>query len=129
MNLDIIHEFNYDLILSASFIVHSDDPVELNEGNLIYSELNQLLLNLQNVIWENEIKLLSTSEGLYVIDTKLFNENKDRLNININKDNQNTIQQLTLSYIDYKTHLLLRFQLRFNHVQCHFFQSILQLYT
>ena len=44
-NLDIIHEFNYDFILSASFIVHSDDPVELNEGNLIYSELNQLLLN------------------------------------------------------------------------------------
>ena len=23
----------------------------------------------------------------------------------------------------------MRFQLRFNHVQCHFFQSILQLYT
>jgi hypothetical protein len=128
-NLDIIHEFNYDFILSASFIVHSDDPVELNEGNLIYSELNQLLLNLQNVIWENEIKILSTSEGLYVIDTKLFNENKDRLNIKINKDNQNAIQQLTLSDIDYKTHLLLRFQLRFNRVQCHFFQSILQLYT
>ena len=100
MNLDIIHEFNYDLILSASFIVHSDDPVELNEGNLIYSELNKLLLNLQNVIWENEIKLLSTSEGLYVIDTKLFNENKNRLNIIINKYNQNTIQQLTLSDID-----------------------------
>jgi hypothetical protein len=127
-NKDIIHDFNYDYILSALFIVHSDDPVELNEGNLFYSELNQLLLNLQITIWENEIKILTTSEGLYVMDTKIFNDKKDRLNININTVNENAIQQLTLSDIDYKTHLLLRFQLRFNRVQCHFFQSILQLY-
>jgi hypothetical protein len=118
-NKDIIHDFNYDYILSALFIVHSDDPVELNEGNLVYSELNQLLLNLQITIWENEIKIFTTSEGLYVMDTKIFNDNTDRLNIKINTVNQNAIQQLTLSDIDYKTHLLLRFQLRFNRVQFH----------
>jgi hypothetical protein len=44
-NKDIIHDSNYDFILSELFIVHSDDQVELNEGNLVYSELNQLLLN------------------------------------------------------------------------------------
>jgi hypothetical protein len=122
-NNDIIHDFNYDFILSALFIVHSDDPVELNEGNLVYSELNQLLLYLQITMWENEVKIFTTSEGLYVMD-----DNKDRLNIHINTVYQNAIQQLTLSDIDYKTHLLLQFQLRFNRIQCHFFQSILQLY-
>ena len=43
--IDIFHDFNNDFILSALFIVHIDDADELNEGYLVYSELNQLLLN------------------------------------------------------------------------------------
>ena len=125
---DIIHEFNYDFILSSTFIVHSDDPNELNEGNLIYSEFNQLLLNLQSTIYENEVKLFTTSEGLFVMETQSFKDNQKRLNIKINDDNPKTIQQLALSDIDYKTHILLRFQLRFNRANCHFMQTILQIY-
>jgi hypothetical protein len=63
----------------------------LNEGYLVYSELNQLLLNLQITIWENENKIFKTSEGFNVIDTKIFKDNKDLLNININADNQISI--------------------------------------
>ncbi len=90
---DIIHEFNYDFILSSTFIVHSDDPNELNEGNLIYSKFNQLLLNLQSTIYENEVKLFTTSEGLFVMATQSFKDNQKRLNIKINDDNPKTIQQ------------------------------------
>ncbi len=63
----------------------------MNEGYLVYSELNQLLLNLQITIWENENKIFKTSEGFNVIDTKIFKDNKDLLNININADNQISI--------------------------------------
>jgi hypothetical protein len=97
-NNDIIHDFNYDFILSALFIVHSDDPVELNEGNLVYSELNQLLLNLQITIWEKEIKIFTTSEGLYVMDTKIFNDNKERLNIHININNNKYINNFKINF-------------------------------
>jgi hypothetical protein len=63
---------------------------------------------LQSTIYENEVKLFTTSEGLFVMETQSFKDNQKRLNIKINDDNPKTIQQLALSDIDYKTHILLR---------------------
>ena len=115
-------------MLTGVFVVHSDNPEELNEGNLIYSESNQLLLNLQTITFEQEIKIFTTTEGLFVIETQSFIDNQQRLNIKKNTDNPVAIQQLAISDIDYKTHILLRFQLRFNRAHFHVVQSILQLY-
>ena len=124
----IIHTFPYEYILEELFIIPLKEEDAIQSGTVIYSEKQQLLLNIVDTTIESNMTIFQTSEGLIAIFTDSFNINKVRLNIKNNIDNSQAIVQLQLAENDYHLRSSMKLHFRWNLQHCYSMKSFLSIF-
>jgi hypothetical protein len=121
---DIIHSFPYDFVLEDTFITTNSEENKINNGIVIYSDKNQILLNIIDTTVESNISIYKTSEGLFLVDTLILKSNSN-INIQNNKDNIQAINQLQLAENDFRLQTLMKLHFRWNIQHCYVMKSLL----
>ena len=93
---------------------------------MVYSNTNQILLNIIDSIIEANMTLYKTSEGLLLVDTQIL-KNNNNINILSNNDNIQTINQLQLAENDFKLQTLMKLHFRWNIQHCFVMKSIMSI--
>jgi hypothetical protein len=123
---DIIHSFPYDFVLEDTFITTNSEENKINNGVVIYSDKNQILLNIIDTTVESNISIYKTSEGLFLVDTLILKSNSN-INLQNNKDNIQAINQLQLAENDFRLQTLMKLHFRWNIQHCYVMKSLLSI--
>ncbi len=123
---DIIHSFPYDFVLEDTFITTNSEENKINNGIVIYSDKNQILLNIIDTTVESNISIYKTSEGLFLVDTLILKSNSN-INIQNNKENIQAINQLQLAENDFRLQTLMKLHFRWNIQHCYVMKSLLSI--